>query len=107
LQQCECSTGNPHKHEATTVQCELVSTLWKREDVPSGFRIVAALLAYILPSRAPKVIAYVSGVLGTLIGADLSNFNVIPELGALVASIGGAGTIDGVFLSGIMAVLLA
>jgi uncharacterized membrane protein len=69
--------------------------------------IVAAILAYALPSGAPKVIAYVSGVLGTLIGADLSNLNVIPELGAPIASIGGAGTFDGVFLSGIIAVLLA
>jgi uncharacterized membrane protein len=69
--------------------------------------IVAALLAYVLPSGAPRVIAYVSGVLGTLMGADVSNLNVIPKLGAPVASIGGAGTFDGVFLSGIIAVLLA
>jgi uncharacterized membrane protein len=69
--------------------------------------LVAALLAYLLPSGAPRVVAYVSGVLGTLIGADLSNLGVIPELGAPVASIGGAGTFDGVFLSGIIAVLLA
>jgi uncharacterized membrane protein len=69
--------------------------------------IVAALLAYVLPSGAPRVIAYVSGVLGTLIGADLSNLNVISKLGAPVASIGGAGTFDGVFLTGIIAVLLA
>jgi len=69
--------------------------------------IIAAVLAYVLPSGAPKVIAYVSGVLGTLIGADLSNIGSIPELGAPVASIGGAGTFDGVFLSGIIAVLLA
>lgn len=69
--------------------------------------IVAALLAYVLPSGVPRVIAYVSGVLGTLIGADLSNLNVIPKLGAPVASIGGAGTFDGIFLSGIIAVLLA
>jgi uncharacterized membrane protein len=69
--------------------------------------LVAALLAYILPSGAPRVIAYVSGVLGTLIGADLSNLNNIPKLGAPIASIGGAGTFDGVFLTGIIAVLLA
>jgi len=69
--------------------------------------IAAALLAYFLPSGAPRVVAYVSGVLGTLIGADLSNLGVIPKLGAPVASIGGAGTFDGVFLSGIIAVLLA
>jgi len=45
-------------------------------------------------------------VVGAIIGADLLNLHVIPELGAPVASIGGAGTFDGVFLSGIMAVLL-
>jgi uncharacterized membrane protein len=53
------------------------------------------------------VIAYVSGVLGTLIGADLSNLQRIADLGAPVASIGGAGTFDGVFLTGIVAVLIA
>jgi uncharacterized membrane protein len=37
----------------------------------------------------------------------LSNLKVIPKLGAPIASIGGAGTFDGVFLSGIIAVLLA
>ena len=58
-------------------------------------------------SRSAHVIAYVSGVLGTLIGADLTNLNRIADLGAPVASIGGAGTFDGVFLTGIVAVLLA
>lgn len=69
--------------------------------------LVAALSAFLLQSDAPQVIAYVAGVLGTLIGADLSNLHLIPKLGAPVASIGGAGTFDGVFLSGIIAVLLA
>jgi uncharacterized membrane protein len=69
--------------------------------------IVAALSAIILPSSSPRIVAYVGGVLGTLIGADLSNLRAIPKLGAPIASIGGAGTFDGVFLSGIIAVLLA
>lgn len=69
--------------------------------------MAAALIAFLLPSGAPKIVAYVSGTLGTLIGADLSNLNVIPKLGAPVASIGGAGTFDGIFLTGIIAVLLA
>jgi uncharacterized membrane protein len=69
--------------------------------------IVAAISAYLLSPAAPRIVAYVAGVLGTLIGADLSNLHVIPKLGAPVASIGGAGTFDGVFLSGIIAVLLA
>jgi uncharacterized membrane protein len=67
----------------------------------------AALVGLLLPSGAPRVVAYVSGVLGTLIGADLSNLAAIPGLGAPVVSIGGAGTFDGVFLTGIIAVLLA
>jgi len=56
---------------------------------------------------AAVIIAYVSGTLGTLIGADLLNLNSIADLGAPTASIGGAGTFDGVFLSGIIAALLA
>jgi len=69
--------------------------------------LFAALIAYLLPSGAIHVVAYVAGVLGTLLGADLSNLHVIPRIGAPVASIGGAGTFDGVFWSGIIAVLLA
>jgi len=68
--------------------------------------LAAVFVAIILPSANPNVVAYVAGVLGTLIGADLANLGSIPELGAPVASIGGAGTFDGVFLSGIIAVLL-
>jgi uncharacterized membrane protein len=68
--------------------------------------LAAALTAYLLPSNAPAVVAYVSGVLGTLIGADITNLHKIPRLGARIASIGGAGTFDGIFLSGILAVLL-
>jgi len=65
--------------------------------------IVALLLAR--PNAAP--LAYISGSLGTLIGADLLNIDKIQGLGAPVASIGGAGTFDGIFLTGILAVLLA
>ena len=68
--------------------------------------LTAALAAYILPSGAPTIVAYVSGVLGTLIGADITNMHNIPKLGAKIASIGGAGTFDGIFLSGIIAALL-
>jgi len=68
--------------------------------------IVAAISAVLLSSAHPVIIAYVSGTLGTLIGADLLNLGKIPELGAPVASIGGAGTFDGVFLTGIIAALI-
>ncbi|WP_406655844.1 DUF1614 domain-containing protein [Methanolobus sp. ZRKC2] len=52
------------------------------------------------------ITAYVSGTMGTLIGADLLNLKAITKIGAPVASIGGAGTFDGVFLAGVIAVLL-
>ena len=68
--------------------------------------IAAALSAFLLAPNFPSVIAYVAGTLGTLIGADLTNLRDTPSLGAPVVSIGGAGTFDGVFLSGIIAVLL-
>ena len=69
--------------------------------------IIAALTAIILaPNHAPAL-AYIAGTLGTLIGADLMNLKKIETLGAPVASIGGAGTFDGIFFTGILAVLLA
>jgi uncharacterized membrane protein len=68
--------------------------------------IIAALIAYVLMPGSPAIIAYVSGTLGTLIGADLLNMHDINELGASFVSIGGAGTFDGVFLTGLLAVLL-
>ena len=56
-------------------------------------------------AQAPPV-AYVAGSMGTLIGADLLNLHRFAEIGAPVVSIGGAGTFDGVFLTGIIAGLL-
>ncbi len=69
--------------------------------------LTAALTAILLDFQYAPIIAYVSGTLGVLIGADLMNLHRIPELGATVASIGGAGTFDGIFLSGLIAALLA
>jgi uncharacterized membrane protein len=69
--------------------------------------VVAALAALAIAEPVAPALAYVAGVLGTLIGADLLNLPRIRRLGAPVASIGGAGTFDGVFLSGLIAVLIA
>ncbi|MCX6672857.1 MAG: DUF1614 domain-containing protein [Methanothrix sp.] len=68
----------------------------------------AILLVYLggAPHDLIFIIAYVGGTLGTLIGADVLNLDKIRDLGAPVASIGGAGTFDGVFLSGLIAVML-
>jgi uncharacterized membrane protein len=69
--------------------------------------IIAALIALMLaPAQAPMV-AYISGTFGVLIGADLLNLKNLTALRAPVVSIGGAGTFDGIFLTGIIAVLLA
>jgi len=72
--------------------------------IPPLFACAAALI--VAWSKAPSV-AYVSGSLGTLIGADLLNLDEIRKIGTPVASIGGAGTFDGIFVTGIFAVLLA
>ncbi len=68
--------------------------------------IVAAATGIILaPDHAPAL-AYIAGTMGCLIGADLLNLHRLAGLGAPVASIGGAGTFDGIFFTGIIAVLL-
>jgi uncharacterized membrane protein len=69
--------------------------------------LVAAGTALLLSQRFAPPLAYISGSMGTLIGADLLNLGRIQELGAPVASIGGAGTFDGIFVTGILAVVLA
>jgi len=69
--------------------------------------ISAAAVALLLSRRHAAPLAYISGSLGTLIGADLLNLDKIQGLGAPVASIGGAGTFDGIFLTGILGVLFA
>jgi uncharacterized membrane protein len=69
--------------------------------------VVAAITALAISAQLAPALAYVGGVLGTLIGADLLNLPRIRKLGAPVASIGGAGTFDGIFLSGLLAVLIA
>jgi uncharacterized membrane protein len=68
---------------------------------------VTAIVAMLLSREDCAPLAYIAGSLGTLIGADLTNLDKVRGLGAPVASIGGAGTFDGIFLTGILAVLLA
>jgi uncharacterized membrane protein len=69
--------------------------------------VTTAAVALILSREEAAPLAYIAGSLGTLIGADLSNLDKVRGLGAPVASIGGAGTFDGIFLTSILAVLLA
>lgn len=64
------------------------------------------LIHTITPVTYPTQIAYVGGTLGTLIGADILNIRKLPELGAPLVSIGGAGTFDGIYLTGLISVVL-
>ncbi len=69
--------------------------------------LATAVVAFTLSRGYAAPLAYISGSLGTLIGADLLNLGNIQGLGAPVASIGGAGTFDGIFVTGLVAVILA
>ena len=92
---------HPRPRQATARRRQIRGQLSARgRDLQIGHRV------YPESSPAGASIAYISGTLGTLIGADLLNLRRLRNLGARMASIGGAGTFDGVFLSGIIAVLL-
>jgi uncharacterized membrane protein len=69
--------------------------------------IAAALVAIVVNQSESAPLAYISGTLGVLIGADVLRLGNIRTMGVPIASIGGAGTFDGIFLTGIVAVLLA
>ncbi len=80
--------------------------------VPGFIPSITAVLITIILVQNPVYgvpIAYVSGTLGSLIGADvlrlMRDIRIFLESGSSLLSIGGAGTFDGVFLSGLFAVL--
>ncbi|MDD5329760.1 MAG: DUF1614 domain-containing protein, partial [Sulfuricella sp.] len=68
--------------------------------------LAAAVVSLLIDPQHSAPLAYISGTLGVLIGADLTRLGDIRKMGTPIASIGGAGTFDGIFLSGIVAVLL-
>lgn len=68
--------------------------------------LTAALTAILLEPTYTAPLAYVSGTLGILIGADIFRLSNVRSIATPIAAIGGAGTFDGVFLTGIIAVLL-
>ncbi|MFM8341828.1 MAG: DUF1614 domain-containing protein [Methylomonas sp.] len=69
--------------------------------------LTAAGLALLLDPSHAAHLAYISGVLGVLIGADILHLKSVNKLGAPIAAIGGAGSFDGIFMTGIIAALLA
>ena len=70
--------------------------------------VTAALLGLILTrGHGAAPLAYIAGTMGALIGADLLNLPRLYTMGSGVLSIGGAGVFDGVFLAGLVAVLIS
>lgn len=68
--------------------------------------LTAAIVALLVNNGQSAPLAYICGTLGVLIGADLLRLGNIRRMGVPIAAIGGAGTFDGIFLTGIVAVLL-
>ena len=68
--------------------------------------LFSALFALILVPEFTAPAAFISGVLGTLIGADILNLKKIQRYGGFL-SIGGAGVFDGIFLVGIVSALIS
>jgi uncharacterized membrane protein len=68
---------------------------------------IAAGLALLLAPDTAAPVAFVIGVIGPLIGADLMHLKDIENSEIAVVGIGGAGTFDGIILSGIVAAYLA
>lgn len=69
--------------------------------------LTAAIVALLLNPDQSAPLAYICGTLGVLIGADILRMKDIRKMGTPIASIGGAGTFDGIFITGIVAVILA
>lgn len=72
---------------------------------PTMTAFIVFLINYFSPVSCVTQVAYIGGTLGALIGADLLNLGRLAGVGPVV-SIGGAGTFDGVYLTGLMSVLI-
>jgi len=76
--------------------------------IPALFpAILSAIFAYVVAPDFAGPIAFVAGVFGVLVGADLLNLPKIQKETAGIMSIGGAGVFDGIFFIAIVAALLA
>jgi uncharacterized membrane protein len=101
-------------HLATPVPNQgIVLPFW----IPPALAAICGLVLARGYQGAPAL-AYISGSIGTLLGADIMNLltpGAIPALSPaaapparqMVLSIGGAGVFDGIFLTGVLAVLFA
>jgi uncharacterized membrane protein len=69
--------------------------------------LTASVCATLFARSHIPAVAFASGVLGTLIGADLLHLKHIQRISTGVLSIGGAGVFDGIALCGLFALLLS
>jgi uncharacterized membrane protein len=69
--------------------------------------VVACGAALLLAPQIATPVAFTAGVAGPLIGADLLHLGDIGQIASGMVSIGGAGTFDGILLTGILALYLA
>ncbi|QGA55113.1 DUF1614 domain-containing protein [Sulfolobus sp. E5-1-F] len=76
--------------------------------IPSVFSVITSYILFYKFHILIPLSAYIGSVLGTLIGADLLNLRkIINEARPQVISIGGMGTFDGIFVSGIISVFIS
>ena len=78
--------------------------------LPPAISIISSTAACLLTGSIELLpaVAYSSAVYGTLIGADILNIWLRGDkIQAWLVSVGGAGTFDGIFISGVTAVVLA
>lgn len=73
--------------------------------IPAAVAAACAVLLVPAGFRAP--LAFCAGVLGPLIGADLLHLRDMGRISTGIMSIGGAGTFDGIVISGLLAIILA
>ena len=78
--------------------------------IPPLITVLTSLfLSYIFecPMELLGRLSFSAGVLGVLIGADMLNLKKMRAIGSRMVSIGGAGTFDGIFLTGVISALLS
>lgn len=76
--------------------------------IPSVFSVITSYVLFYKFHFLIPLSAYIGSILGTLIGADLLNLRkIINEARPQIISIGGMGTFDGIFVSGIISVFIS
>ncbi|WP_457549779.1 DUF1614 domain-containing protein [Archaeoglobus sp.] len=80
---------------------------WVDEKVIVEIRDAITILSMNLPTFILTKLAFSSGVLSALVGADILHLKDIEKIGSGIVSIGGAGTFDGIFLTGVFSVIFS